>query len=138
MTATSYGGPFEYLARSTVGVIFLGTPHRGTHTARWGDMVATCTKALGFGSEDAILKELRNDSDGPKDLLYEFTLWANRTSLTLVCFFEQHETDYGKRYGLKWKELVSHLEIPTRSDTFGPSIADTKTLIRSWVKILPA
>ena len=91
-----------------MGIVFLGTPHRGTQAAKWGEIVATSAKALGFGFEDSILKDLREDSEHSRDLLYEFTLWANRAPLKLVCFFEQHKTDYGKRFGMAWKELVRH------------------------------
>ncbi|KAK0510326.1 hypothetical protein JMJ35_007720 [Cladonia borealis] len=96
VSANSHKGSFEHLALSTVGIVFLGTPHRGTKAAKWGSVVATSAKALGFGTEDK----------SSRDLLYEFTLWANRASLTLICFFEQHRTDYGKRYGVKWEDLV--------------------------------
>lgn len=89
-----------------MGVVFLGTPHRGTQAAKWGEIIATSAKALGFGSEDSILKDLREDSESSRDLLYEFTLWANRALLTLICFFEQHQTDYGKRFSVTWKDLV--------------------------------
>ena len=91
-----------------MGVIFLGTPHRGTQARKWGEYVARTAKALGFRSDDTILRDLREDSEGLRDLLYEFTLWTNRSQLKLVCFFEQHETDYGKRFGVTWKELVWH------------------------------
>ena len=91
---------------STVGIIFLGTPHRGTHAAKWGSIVARSAKALGFGTEDSILKDLQEDSETSIDLLYEFALWANRALLTVLCFYEQHKTDYGKRIGGTWKELV--------------------------------
>ena len=91
---------------STVGIIFLGTPHRGTPAAKWGAIVATSAQFLGFGSEDSILKDLRESSETLNDLLYEFTLWTNRVSLKLVCCFEQQETDYGKRYGMTWRQLV--------------------------------
>ena len=94
-----------------MGVVFLGTPHRGTKAAKWGSVVATSAKALGFSTEDSILKNLQEDSESSRDLLYEFTLWANRASLRVVCFFEQHETDYGKRFGVKWKELVRILTL---------------------------
>ena len=106
VSAGSSGGEFQYLALSTVGIIFLGTPHRGTPAAKWGEIVATSAKALGLGSEDSIFKNLREDAETLRDLLYEFTLWANRASLKIVCFFEQHQTDYGKRFGMTWKDLV--------------------------------
>ena len=106
VSAGSSGGNFQYLALSTVGIIFLGTPHRGTPAAKWGDIIAKSAKALGLESEDGILEDLRNDRVAVGDLLYEFTLWANRVSLKLVCFFEQYRTDYGKRFGMTWKELV--------------------------------
>ena len=108
VSANSQGDSFHHLSLSTVGVVFLGTPHRGTEAAKWGQIVATAAKALGFGFEDSILKDIRKDSEHSRDLLYEFTLWANRASLTLICFFEQHETDYGKRFSMTWKELVGY------------------------------
>ncbi|KAL9071941.1 MAG: hypothetical protein Q9161_003873 [Pseudevernia consocians] len=106
VSANSGGSDFQYLALSTVGIVFLGTPHRGTPAARWGEIVVKSTKALGFGSENSILKDLGASSESLIDLLYNFGLWANRASVTLVCFFEQHPTDYGKRFHMKWKELV--------------------------------
>lgn len=53
------------------------------------------------------MKDLREDSDPLVDLLYTFTLWLFRTSIPVVCFFEQHVTDYGKKFGLRWRELAS-------------------------------
>ena len=94
-----------------MGIVFLGTPHRGTKAANWGSIIATSAKALGFGTEDSILKDLQEGSEGSRDLLYEFTLWANRASTTLICFFEQHHTDYGKRLGGRWKVLVRILKL---------------------------
>ena len=106
VSAIHHHGHFQYLAQSTVGIIFLGTPHRGTQAAGWGEFVARIGKRLGLGAEPSILRDLQADSENLRDLLYEFTLWANRAPLSLVCCFEQHATDYGKRFGMSWTELV--------------------------------
>ncbi len=107
VNADSHDGPFQYLANSTVGIVFLGTPHRGTKSTKWGEWIAFSGKALGFETEDRILKDLREDSETLMDLLYRFALWLSRTSTSVICCFEQHVTDYGARIGLKWKEMVS-------------------------------
>ena len=106
VSANSRGEDFRYLATSTVGIAFLGTPHRGTQASKWGEIIARSGKALGLGSVDTILKDLCKDSETLTDLLYDFTLWLFRESVRTVCFFELYETDYGKRYGFTWKELV--------------------------------
>ena len=106
MSANTQDGLFQYLATSTVGIVFLGTPHRGTKSTKWGELIACSGKALGFATEDRILKDLREDSETLMDLLYTFTLWLFRMSIPVVCFFEQYVTDYGVRVGLSWKELV--------------------------------
>lgn len=125
VSANNHHGYFQYLALSTVGIIFLGTPHRGTRAARWGDVVARTGNLLGLGSETSILRDLQADSKNLRDLLYEFTLWANRARLSLVCYFEQYATDYGKRFGMSWKELVvdetsacidGHRKVPLPTD----------------------
>jgi hypothetical protein len=92
-----------------VGIVFLGTPHRGAHAAKWGEIVATSAKAPGLRLEDSVLKGLRENSDNLRDLLYGFALWADRAKLDLVCFFEQLKTDHGKRFYLSWEELVRGL-----------------------------
>ena len=91
-----------------MGVVFLGTPHRGTDASRWGELIARTTKII--GSEDQILKDLRDGSEDLQDLLYNFSLLVNRNSTKLVCFFEQHLTDYGRRARLgpmvRWKDMA--------------------------------
>jgi|SRR5271170_3537378 len=107
--ANTHDGPFHHLVSSTVGVIFLGTPHRGSEASTWGGYVAACAKEVGLGSEDSILKDLRQDSESLRDTLYNFTLLVNKMSILITCFFEQHETDYLKRFGLRWKQMVGNL-----------------------------
>jgi hypothetical protein len=107
VSANESGGKFEYITTSTVGIVFLGTPHRGTKAARWGELIAMSGNWLGLGSEKSILQDLQLYSDPLKDLIYRFTLWLFRYSVPTVCFFEQNKTDYGEKFGLSWRELVS-------------------------------
>ena len=60
-----------------------------------GEVVAVFGKELGFGGEDKILKDLREDSETLTDLLYHLTLCLSRMFVPTVCFFELHKTDYG-------------------------------------------
>jgi hypothetical protein len=89
-----------------VGIIFLGTPHRGTQSSKWGQLIALSGKKLGFGSENKILKDLSEDSESLNDLLHNFTLWLSQMSVFVVCFFELYRIDYGKRFNVQQKELV--------------------------------
>jgi len=57
-------------------------------------------EALGFATEDRILKDLCEDSEALMDLLYTITLWLFWMSIPVVCFFEQYVTDYSARVGL--------------------------------------
>ena len=89
-----------------MGVVFLGTPHQGSSFASWGDVLARCGKCLGLGSDETIVNDLRENSQILTDLLHNFTLWLFRMSVNVVCFFEQHQTDYGARFGFTFKEMV--------------------------------
>lgn len=97
---------WEYISRVTVGFIFLGTPHRGTEAAFWGELIATTGEKLGLGSHGSILKDLREDSETLSDMLHKFTCWLFRCTVPVVCFYELYETDYGKRWGISWKQWV--------------------------------
>lgn len=98
----------SFIAKDTVGVIFLGTPHRGSASAKWGRLIAFSGKQLGLTTEDRILEDLQEESGALKAVLEEFTLWLFRLSVPTVCFYEQYETDYGAKIGglCKWKEMV--------------------------------
>jgi len=110
VSANSGEDTFQYLATSTVGIVFLGTPHRGTKASYWGEWIAYTGKKLGLGMDDAILKDLREDSETLNDLLYTFTLWLFQMSVATVCFFELHKTDYGQKVGGSWKEMVCNIQ----------------------------
>ncbi|KAF2457805.1 hypothetical protein BDY21DRAFT_342816 [Lineolata rhizophorae] len=97
-----------YIRKATAGIVFLGTPHRGTDVQSWGELMAVMGQKMGLGSHNEILKELRADSENLKDMSSAFSRWVNRASVPIVCGVELYETDYGKRLGgiLPMKAMV--------------------------------
>ncbi|OBT66018.1 hypothetical protein VE03_03233 [Pseudogymnoascus sp. 23342-1-I1] len=90
----------ENIAMATAGVLFFGTPHRGSKDASWGRIIAELGGYSGFGSYDGIIKDLEEESTNQIDLLHSFSIWLRRMSAETVCFFELKPTDYGRKVGL--------------------------------------
>ncbi|KFY23005.1 hypothetical protein V491_02668 [Pseudogymnoascus sp. VKM F-3775] len=89
----------EYIAMATVGVLFFGTPHRGSKDASWGRIIAELGSYSGLNSYDGIIRDLEEESTNQINLLHDFSVWLRRTSVESVCFFELKETDYGQKIG---------------------------------------
>jgi hypothetical protein len=108
INATLHNDTYGHIPLSTTGIVFLGTPHRGTAAAKWGELIAKSGAMLGFSTEDRILKDLQRDSESLVDLLYHFSNCLFRYSISVVCLFEQLKTDYGRRLAgfVSWNELV--------------------------------
>ena len=90
---------FRYLAEVTVGLVFLGTPFRGTKWQPFADSVAQLMQPA--GSHRGIIRELNYDDPGLLDILQSFCRLLNKLSTTVSCFSELYETDYGKRFGIR-------------------------------------
>jgi len=108
-----------HIAGSTVGVVFLGTPHRGSAAATWGVLIASLAE-WAFTTEDKLLEALEEQSDSLKDRLHDFSHWLFSESVPVVCCFEQLVTDYSSRIGyagkiLPFKELVRSLSTSLRT-----------------------
>ena len=88
---------WEYIPQATAGIIFLGTPHKGTKVAVWGKVFATVGAQLGAGSYNGILKDLRDDSEALGDMLESFTRWLFLEWVPVVCFYELYPTNYAAR-----------------------------------------
>ncbi|KAL7812767.1 hypothetical protein V8C26DRAFT_406512 [Trichoderma gracile] len=90
---------FKYLVKATVGLIFLGTPFRGT---KWQPFLESVVNLKTFaGSHDGIPRELGFDEPILLDKLHGFCRLLNKLSMPASCFTELYETDYGRRYGVK-------------------------------------
>jgi hypothetical protein len=83
---------------ATSGVVFLGTPHRGSKLQPWGSIVADILGTFGYDSHKGILDDLKFDSPKLRDLLREFSIIANRLQIVIYCFFELFDTDFGQRF----------------------------------------
>lgn len=81
-----------------MGVVFLGTPHRGSPAATWGTLI-TSLAPPGFVTEDRILKDLEEQSGTLKDRLHDFSSWLFSESVPVLCCYEQLMTNYLARMG---------------------------------------
>lgn len=88
--------PFSHILESNVGVLFLGTPHRGSVAQKWDQVIATTAGALGFHAVDSIMNSLSIDSEALIDLVDDSVSLAKQHAIEIFCFFEQHKTDYAK------------------------------------------
>ena len=108
ISASSRGGTVKDIPKYTAGIVFLGTPHRGSASSNWGSLIVQSGKVLRLDGEDRILNDLKKDSETLKQVVRDFTRWLFDNSVPTVCFYEQHVTDYGSKAGglFTWKEMV--------------------------------
>jgi hypothetical protein len=79
------------ILRDTTGIIFLGTPHRGSQFAFFGKMLTWIWPFLGYASAPALFKTLASYSEELDELEHLFLrLEAIRSLLhdKIICFFE--------------------------------------------------
>ena len=96
---------YKQITLSTCGAIFLGTPFRGSKASSWGKTLANCAAALGFRSDDRLLKTLLENSEVMERLMEDFTSIALELSMKLICFYEILQTKLGK-FGFGLTTLV--------------------------------
>lgn len=74
---------------STIGIVFMGTPHRGSDLASWGLILTSLvnTATLGTGINKELLKTLKADSDMLAGISRQFVHRA--TCLKIRTFTEQ-------------------------------------------------
>ncbi|RDW85905.1 hypothetical protein BP5796_04230 [Coleophoma crateriformis] len=77
----------------TTGVIFLGTPHRGSKSSSKADQIANIAAFMGLGARSKLLATINEDSDIAKDMVQDFTTVAKENDISLFCFYEELSTD---------------------------------------------
>ena len=83
---------YRSLLLRTHSIFFLGTPHRGTKLASFGSMLSNCAAALGMGSSNELLKNLRESADDVQNTVGDFAIQAREYNIDLVCFYELYPT----------------------------------------------
>lgn len=91
---------YKSLPAATVGLVFLGTPFRGTKLQFLADCAERLMRLSGSESHRGIIEELSFDKPALLDTLDSFCRLRNRLSTPVSCFNELQVTDYGKRHGL--------------------------------------
>lgn len=101
----------EDLKTRTAGVVFLGTPHRGSQVQNHAMTIATIAAMGGIGDRSALLEVVQKDSEMLKDIIRDFTAVAIYFDIQLCCF-EQRNTDIAAvvrpRFLSFWPYLVRH------------------------------
>ena len=83
---------YQDILKSTLGIVFMGTPHRGSTIADWTRMFASIVDSVLIGTRmrSDLLKDLRTNSRALQEITSSFKY---RTSgLQIVTFYEQEIT----------------------------------------------
>ncbi|OSS44355.1 hypothetical protein B5807_10962 [Epicoccum nigrum] len=101
-----------HVAEHTRGVVFLGTPHRGSSFSTWGGLAARALQPL--GSNLSLLQEVEYDALPLLELHEEFeSVRSEKTRV--VNFFEQRKTWLLKVWFLQWEEFCVREQSATYS-----------------------
>lgn len=112
---------------ATIAVIFMGTPHRGSHYASWGVMAWNIAVASGFDANDSILRDLKVESTILDILRTEFGEMLKEKTFEIQTFQESKGLK-GVR-GLTGKVSIHRLKVCA-------TVRKVSLLFRSW-KMFP-
>ena len=106
MSAKLHEEDYPSIIKSVAGVVFLGTPHRGSKSQSKASVIASIASAVSLGEHSNLLKVVDKDSETQADLLHDFTRTVNTISIPLFCFFEQHKSDVAKALKFKGSKML--------------------------------
>ncbi|KAF3942484.1 hypothetical protein ABW19_dt0203779 [Dactylella cylindrospora] len=94
---------FKHLTEIIKGIIFLGSPLRGSNTVDWPIILANCARFVGIDSHDGLLRATAENSEKSTSLAENFLQLARRREMKVICFYELLETSLIKS---KWLAVI--------------------------------
>ncbi|KAM3533495.1 hypothetical protein ARSEF1564_010352 [Beauveria bassiana] len=89
---------YESLVKTTVGLVFLGTPFRGSKWQPLADALAQLMRPA--GSHRGITRELGFDEPALRDSVHRFCKLCNKLSTAVTCFSELRKRTLVGGWGL--------------------------------------
>jgi hypothetical protein len=93
LTIAVHGPRYLDLRLAVAGIIFLGTPFRGSDQAAYGQSLAKFIRLQQEESSYTLLDTLQKDSPSLDALSIDF--WRSYGNLDMVCFYEKRDAKYG-------------------------------------------
>jgi hypothetical protein len=84
------------IRKSTVAIIFMGTPHRGADIASYAKTALTCIKAVGISANTSSVQKLKLDSEDLGGLNSQFGTILQLRKIKVLTFYELKPTKIGK------------------------------------------
>ncbi|KAK4199522.1 protein SERAC1 [Triangularia verruculosa] len=79
---------FRDISTSTKGIVFFGTPHRGSDKAKWLGMLTAVTSTMTNRPESAFVEALQSNSDALLRISQDFQSLGK--DYAIVSFYEEH------------------------------------------------
>ncbi|APA15266.1 hypothetical protein sscle_14g100360 [Sclerotinia sclerotiorum 1980 UF-70] len=89
----------------TIGVILLGTPHRGTDNITSSELLQRIIRA-GTAGEASSLIALEANNEMVLDAVQGFSIVAHEKNIPVHCFFEQKSSKVSKMFGDDYKDFI--------------------------------
>lgn len=77
------------------GIVFLGTPFRGSEAQKYADIIGNILSGVGLGNSK-VYEMVSPHSQALKDQLNDFVRIINRQHIPSFCFFEKQKSDVGR------------------------------------------
>ena len=106
VTAPASNDNHKEITDCITGIIFLGTPFRGSDSQSYAKTIGNILSVLGQANAK-IYDVIAPNSQALKDQLHDFVRIVNRQAIPIYCYFEQHKANLSKILGNPIAHYVS-------------------------------